>query len=123
MIEDLLSRYNTARSQLVTDEDTAAQAYKQMMATNKQFVRDTKNTFNSKMSERRGKLNRMKDAKEQLKISFTELTEIATYLQDLRPSCDDIRSSFEERKRRREAEISALKECLEVLSDPSALGL
>lgn len=123
MIEDLLGRYSTARTQLVNDEDTAAMAYKQMMATNKQFLRDTKNTFNSKMSERRGKLNRMKDAKDQLKISFTELQEIATYLQDLRPSCDDIRSSFEERKRRREAEISALKECLEVLSDPSALGL
>merc|ERR550537_668834 len=98
-------------------------AYKQLVATNKQFLRDTENTLNSKMPERRGKLNRMKDAKEQLKISFTELQEIATYLQDLRPSCDDIRSSFEERKRRREAEISALKECLDVLSDPSALGL
>lgn len=123
MIEDLLGRYNTARTQLVADEDAAAMAYKQMMATNKQFVRDTKNTFNSKMSERRGKLGRMKDSKAELKISFTELTEIAQYLQDLRPSCDDIRSSFEERKKRREAEITALKECLEVLSDPSALGM
>merc|ERR550537_1791942 len=122
MIQDLLSRYNAARTQLVSDEAAATQALKQLTATNTQFLADTKNTFQSKMSERRGKLGRLKNAKDELKVNFTELQEIAQYLQDLRPSCDDIRSSFEERKRRREAEIAALKEALEVLSDPSAMG-
>merc|ERR550537_357258 len=123
MIQDLLSRYNAARTQLVSDEAAATQALKQLTATNTQFLADTKNTFQSKMQERRGKLNRLGNAKDELKINFTELQEIATYLQDLRPSCDDIRSTFEERKRRREAEIAALKECLEVLSDPSSMGI
>lgn len=122
MLEDLLGRYSTARTQLVRDEEHATSAYKNLMATNKQFLRDTEMTFNSKMSERRGKLNRLKNAKEELKTSYTELHEISQYLQDLRPSCDDIRSTFDERKRRREAEIDALKECLEVLSDPSAMS-
>merc|ERR1719161_2388466 len=122
MLEDLLGRYSTARSQLVRDEEHATTAYKNLMAANKQFLRETTMTFNSKMSERRGKLNRLKNGKEELKSSFTELHEISQYLQDLRPSCDDIRSTFEERKRRREAEIGALKECLEVLNDPSAMS-
>merc|ERR1719316_209179 len=122
MIEDLLNRYNAARTQLVGDEDAATASYKEMMASNKQFVSDTKNTFQSKMAERRSKLGRLANAKDELKVNFTELQEIAQYLQDLRPSCDDIRSTFEERKRRREAEIAALKECLEVLSDPSAMS-
>lgn len=122
MLEDLLGRYSTARTQLVRDEDNAASAYKTLMAANKQFLRETEMTFNSKMSERRGKLNRLKNGKEELKTSFTELHEISQYLQDLRPSCDDIRSTFEERKRRREAEIAALKECLDVLSDPTAIS-
>ena len=43
------------------------------------------------------------------------------YIADLRPSCDDIRVSFEERKKRREAEIAALKETLAVLEDPSMM--
>ena len=34
-----------------------------------------------------------------------ELQQVNQYLQDLRPSYDDIRSTFEERKKRREAEI------------------
>merc|ERR1719263_654208 len=113
---------SAARTQLVGDEEAAVAAYKQLMATNKQFMKDTQNTLNSKMSERRGKLNQMKNAKEDLKTNFVELQEVGQYLQDLRPSCDDIRSTFEERKRRREAEIAALKECLEVLSDPSAMS-
>jgi DNA repair exonuclease SbcCD ATPase subunit len=122
MLEDLLSRYSAARTQLVGDEEAAVSAYKQLMATNKQFMKDTQNTLNTKMAERRGKLNKMKNAKEDLKTNFLELQELGQYLQDLRPSCDDIRSTFEERKRRREAEIAALKECLEVLSDPSAMS-
>lgn len=122
MIEDLLNRYNAARTQLVADEEAATAAFTQMKAANAQFQRDTRNTFQSKMAERRGKLNRLANAKDELKVNFTELQEITQYLQDLRPSCDDIRSTFEERKRRREAEIAALKECLEVLSDPSAMG-
>lgn len=122
MLEDLLGRYSTARTQLIRDEGAATSAYKNLMAANKQFLRETETTFNSKMSERRGKLNRLKNGKEELKNAFTELHEISQYLKDLRPSCDDIRSTFEERKRRREAEIGALKECLEVLSDPSALS-
>jgi DNA repair exonuclease SbcCD ATPase subunit len=122
MLEDLLSRYSAARTQLVGDEEAAVAAYKQLMAANKQFMKDTQNTLNSKMSERRGKLNKMNNAKIDLKTNFVELQEVGTYLQDLRPSCDDIRSTFEERKRRREAEIAALKECLEVLSDPSAMS-
>jgi len=122
MLEDLLSRYSAARTQLVSDEEAAVAAYKQLMATNKQFMKDTQSTLNSKMAERRGKLNQMKNGKEDLKTNFLELQELGQYLQDLRPSCDDIRSTFEERKRRREAEIAALKECLEVLSDPSAMS-
>merc|ERR1719158_960227 len=115
MLEDLLSRYSAARTQLVSDEEAAVAAYKQLMATNKQFMKDTQSTLNSKMAERRGNLNQMKNGKEDLKTNFLELQELGQYLQDLRPSCDDIRSTFEERKRRREAEIAALKECLEVL--------
>jgi len=122
MLEDLLSRYSAARTQLVGDEEAAVAAYKQLMATNHQFMKDTQNTLNTKMAERRGKLNKMKNAKDDLKTNFLELQELGQYLADLRPSCDDIRSTFEERKRRREAEIAALKECLEVLSDPSAMS-
>ena len=55
------------------------------------------------------------------RLSSFLLAEVNQYIADLRPSCDDIRVSFEERKKRREAEIAALKETLSVLEDPSMM--
>merc|ERR1719378_992426 len=105
------------------DETTAVSAYTELMKINKQFITDTTNDKNAKTVERRGMIEELKTDKEELRSAFTELHEIATYLQELRPKCDDIRSTFEERKKRREAEIAALKEALEVISDPASMSL
>lgn len=123
MLNDLLQRYTAARNALVEDEKTAQAAYDALEATNTQFLTDSENQSNAKMAERRAKLTVLKNAKEDITTDFTELRELTQYLQDLRPSCDDIRSTFEDRKRRREAEIEALRECMEVLDDPTAVGL
>jgi len=122
MLQDLLSRYTEALTQLVNDENHAAAIHKDLIKVNKQFLADTTNTKNAKTAERRGKIEELKNDKEEMKSAFTELQELATYLQELRPKCDDIRSTYEERKRRREAEIAALQECLDVLSDPSSMS-
>lgn len=119
MLEDLRGRYSTALSQLIGDEKTAVAAHEHLLTTNKKFVADTKASVNSKTAERRAAIIDLGEDKAELKTNLVELHEVAKYLQDLRPSCDDIRSTFEERKKRREAEISALKEALDVLSDPS----
>jgi len=122
MLEDLLQRYSAAKADLITDEQNAVTAYDDLMALNRQFLTDSETTKNAKLVERRGKLQQLSNDKTELQVNFLELKELAQYLQDLRPSCDDIRSTFEERKRRREAEITALRECLDILSDPSAIG-
>merc|ERR1719171_1621558 len=122
MLQDLLSRYTEALTQLVSDENHAVAVFKDLVKVNNQFLVDTKNTKNAKTAERRSKIEELKNDKEEMKSAFTELQELATYLQELRPKCDDIRSTYEERKRRREAEIAALQECLDVLSDPSSMS-
>lgn len=121
MLQDLLSRYTQARVQIMADEEHAEAAYKELIKTNKSFLVDTLNTKSSKTMERRAKLQQLKDDKEEMKQAFVELHDLAGYLQELRPQCDDIRSTYDERKRRREAEINALKECLDVLSNPSSV--
>jgi len=121
MLEDLLKRYNEARTNLQTDEQNSVAAFNALSAANSQFLTDTQSTVNARIAERRGKVMQLSNDKAEMTTNFKELKELAQYLQDLRPNCDDIRSTFEERKRRREAEISALRECVSVLSDPSAL--
>lgn len=122
MLEDLEGRYSAALTEIVNDENTAQKLHEDLLARNAQFIAETTNTKNAKISERRTAINELADNKAEVKTNLIELHQVSKYLQDLRPSCDDIRSTYEERKRRREAEIAALKEALEVLSDPSAMS-
>merc|ERR1719214_356138 len=121
MLQDLVNRYSSARTQLVQDEEAAAKAHADLLAHNEQFRKDTTQTKQAKETEKRQKNERLGNAKVELAANRQELAEVVQYIADLRPSCDDIRVSFEERKKRREAEIAALKETLAVLSDPSMM--
>jgi len=119
MLQDLLNRYSQVRQELVQSETDAQAAHEKLLTENEQFRVDTTQLKNDKTAERRAMLGELTNSKSELKVSLIELQQVNKYLQDLRPSCDDIRSTFEERKKRREAEIAALKEALEVISDPA----
>jgi len=122
MLQDLLERYSTALAEIIADEKAAVAAHEDLLARNKKFIEETTADKNSKIAERRGTINDLATDKAEMKTNLIELHEVSKYLQDLRPSCDDIRSTYEERKQRREAEISALKEALQVISDPSMMS-
>merc|ERR1719428_1611181 len=122
MLNDLQSRYTTALQEIEQTEVDQQKAHDELVATNEQFIADTTNTRNMKLKERRAKLGELGDAKSEMKTNLIELHDVNKYLQNLRPSCDDIRTTYEERKKRREAEIAALKEALEVISDPSMMS-
>jgi len=121
MLQDLLNRYSTARAELVAAEEAAQKAHEDLLARNEQFRKDTTQTKQAKETQKRQKSERLANAKVELTANRQELAEVNQYIADLRPSCDDIRVSFEDRKKRREAEIAALKECLSVLEDPSMM--
>jgi hypothetical protein len=118
MLQDLESRYSQARTQLVQGEEKAKVAYADLIERNEQFRKDLTQTKLAKTSEKRQKTERLGNAKIELGANQRELAEVVQYRADLAPSCDDVRVTFEERKKRREAEIAALKETLAVLDDP-----
>merc|ERR1719171_2060237 len=104
---------------LANDKEEMKTPHEELLKVNAQFIAETTALKNSKTKERRGTIMALANDKEEMKTNLLELHELSKYLMDLRPSCDDIRTTYEERKKRREAEISALKEALEVMSDPS----
>jgi hypothetical protein len=122
MLEDLQTRYTETLTKLTTEEEEAQAAHEDLLKRNAQFLAETTAAKNSKLSERRRQINQLSSDKADMKTNLIELHDVSKYLQDLRPSCDDIRTTYEERKKRREAEIAALKEALEVLSDPSMMA-
>jgi hypothetical protein len=122
MLQDLLERYSTALAEIIEAEKVAVAAHEDLLARNKKFIEETTADKNSKIAERRGTITDLANDKAEMRTNLLELHEVNKYLNDLRPSCDDIRSTYEERKKRREAEIAALKEALEVISDPSMMA-
>merc|ERR1740130_689181 len=102
-------------------EEMAQAAHDQLLTHNEQFRKDTTQTKQAKETEKRQASERLGNARLELAANRKELGEITQYIADLVPSCDDIRSTYEERKKRREAEIAALKETLAVLDDPSMM--
>jgi len=117
MLSDLLNRYTSARTQAITEENQAVQAHTQYLEESEQFRTLTMQTKQSLDQEKRMKEDRLSDAQSELVTAGQELQQVTQYIADLAPSCDDIRVSFEERKHRREAEIQALKEALQVLDE------
>merc|ERR1719265_2688550 len=109
MLQDLLNRYSAARTELIQAEEAAQAAHEDLLARNEQFRKDTTQTKQAKETQKRQKSERLANAKVELTANRNELAEVNQYIADLRPSCDDIRVSFEDRKKRREAEIAALK--------------
>merc|ERR1719311_960136 len=122
MLNDLLERYSKALAELIADENAAQKSHEDLLARNAKFIEDSTQEMNAKIATRRGIHGELTVHKAEIKTNMIELHEVNKYLNDLRPACDDIRSTYEERKKRREAEISALKEALEVISDPTSQG-
>jgi len=122
LLQDLLNRYTAALQEILHIEEVQQKAHDDLVKRNNQFVKETTDTMNGKISERRSAITSLADTKLDMKTNLIELHEVSNYLNDLRSSCDDIRSTYEERKARREAEITALKEALEVISDPSMMA-
>merc|ERR1719183_3099946 len=120
MLTDLLNKYTSARTQLIQEEDDSVAAHKQYLTVADQFRTETTQTKQSLSSSKLLKEQRLSDAETELTTAGVELQQVTTYIADLAPSCDDIRVSFEERKQRREAEIQALKEALQVLDEMAA---
>jgi prophage DNA circulation protein len=122
LLQDLLNRYTAALQEILRTEEIAQKEHDDLVKRNTQFVKETTDMMNGKIGERRSVINALADSKVDMKTNLIELHEVSNYLNDLRSSCDDIRSTYEERKARREAEITALKEALEVISDPSMMA-
>merc|ERR1719453_721251 len=98
MIQDLLNRYTAARTELIAGEEAAVAAHEDLLKRNEQFRKDTTQTKQAKETEKRQKNECLANAKVELAANRNELAEVNQYIADLRPSCDDIRVTFEERK-------------------------
>merc|ERR1719161_2571140 len=108
--------FTTLLAEAEATEDEAAKAYEKLSDENK-ISKATKETeAKAKASEAKSLTVQLEHSKEDHGSVSKELDAVLAYLDKLKPECESKAMSYAERKAAREAEISGLKEALEILS-------
>merc|ERR1719337_275121 len=108
--------FTTLLAETEATEDEAAKAYKALTDENK-ISKVTKETeAKGKASEVKSLTVQLEHQKEDHGSVSSELDAVLSYIDKLKPQCEEKAMSYEEKKAKREAEIAGLKEALEILS-------
>jgi len=121
VLEVAESDFTTLLAETETAEDEAAEAYEKQTKEN-EVSKTTKLTdAKAKESEIKSLTVQLGHSKEDHASTSSELDAVNSYIDKLRPQCEEKAMSYEEKKAAREAEIAGLKEALEILEGSSFL--
>jgi len=121
LLELVESDFSKSLAEAQTDEDTAQAEYESVSKTNKEdkMQKEMDVKYKSKEIVRLGKS--IAQLKSDLEGTRSEYEAILDYWKTLTDKCVAKPESYEERKRRREAEIAGLKEALRILTEEAAM--
>jgi chromosome segregation ATPase len=108
--------FTTLLAETEATEDEAAKAYKKLTDENKVSKVTKETEAKGKASEVKSLTVQLGHSKEDHASTSSELDAVNSYIDKLRPQCEEKAMSYEEKKARREAEIAGLKEALEILA-------
>jgi len=115
VLEVAESDFTRLYAETETEEDQAAAAYEKLSEENKVSKATKLADAKAKESEIKSLTVQVSHSKEDHASTSSELDAVNAYLEKLKPQCESKAMSYEERKAAREAEISGLKEALEIL--------
>eukprot|EP00747_Dinoflagellata_sp_TGD_P161903 gnl/TRDRNA2_/TRDRNA2_178911_c0_seq1.p1 gnl/TRDRNA2_/TRDRNA2_178911_c0~~gnl/TRDRNA2_/TRDRNA2_178911_c0_seq1.p1 ORF type:complete len:860 (-),score=230.49 gnl/TRDRNA2_/TRDRNA2_178911_c0_seq1:58-2637(-) len=121
LLEVCESDFGKNLSQAEADEDTAQSEYEKTTLMNKQdkAQKEADMEFRQKEVVRLEKL--LRQLKSDLQANQEELAAVLEYWKSLTAKCVEEPESYEERARRRQAEIDGLKEALRILTEEAAM--
>merc|ERR1719265_107422 len=108
--------FTTLLAECEATEDEAAKAYEKLTDENKVSKVTKETEAKGKASENKSLSVQLSHSKEDHASVSSELDAVNSYIDKLRPQCEEKAMSYEEKKAKREAEIAGLKEALEILS-------
>merc|ERR1719169_140759 len=113
--------FTTLLAETEATEDEAAKAFKTLTDENKVSKVTKETEAKGKASEVKSLTVQLGHGKEDFASTSSELDAVNSYIDKLRPQCEEKAMSYEEKKARREAEIAGLKKALEILEGSMAL--
>jgi len=108
--------FTTLLAETEATEDEAAKAYKALTDENKVSKVTKETEAKGKASEVKSLTVQLEHSKEDHASVSKELDAVLSYIDKLKPQCEEKAMSYEEKKAKREAEIEGLKEALEILA-------
>merc|ERR1719335_142499 len=115
-LEVIMADFQRLQSETETDEGAEQEEYEKFMFESKKDKALKENEIGHKTEKKTQQEGAKHAAEGELKITQEELDAAMAYYEKLKPTCVDSGITYEERVKRREAEIQSLKEALQILS-------
>merc|ERR550537_663220 len=112
ILEMSLEDFTKLLMEVETAESEAQEAFDKLMSESKASKAAKEAEVKASLSEIKSLTVQLKDNKEDFDMTSKELDAVNSYIDELKPQCEEKTMSYAEKKARREAEIAGLKEAL-----------
>merc|ERR1719310_2313039 len=117
ILDGVMQKFSAMEADAKVQDETDQQNYEADMQASKISLEETKQDTQMKTTKKDSLQEKMEGAQATLKHTTSEFDAVVQYLKDLQPACGEGDSSYEDRKKARADEITALRKAQTILED------
>merc|ERR1719502_2374187 len=117
LLDETMQKFSQMEADAKVSDETDQKNYEGDMQAKKIELEETKQDTSMKTTKKDSLQEKMEGLAAQLKHTTSEFDAVVQYLKDLQPACGDGDSSYEDRKKARADEITALRKAQTILED------
>merc|ERR1719194_279389 len=117
LLDGVMEKFSAMEADAKVQDETDQQNYEKDMQAKKISLEETKQDTSMKTTKKDSLQEKMEGLQGQLKHTTSEFDAVVQYLKDLQPACGEGDSSYEDRKKARSDEITALRKAQTILED------
>jgi chromosome segregation ATPase len=117
LLDGVMEKFSAMEADAKVQDETDQQNYEKDMQAKKISLEETKQDTSMKTTKKDSLQEKMEGLQGQLKHTTSEFDAVVQYLKDLQPACGEGDSSYEDRKKARADEITALRKAQTILED------
>ena len=117
LLDETMQKFSQMEADAKVSDETDQKNYEGDMQAKKIELEETKQDTSMKTTKKDSLQEKMEGLAAQLKHTTSEFDAVVQYLKDLQPACGEGDSSYEDRKKARADEITALRKAQTILED------